>query len=447
MKNSKEKIKIFLSQSVVSNILSVGLLTLVVKGLGFYKETLVASTFGLSKLLDTFYIAVLIPNFVQNVFVSALKNLFIPNYLLELKTSKKIGEFQSVGFLIITLIVVVLTILCILFSIYFLEYVFSGHDLEYYRLIRKQLYIILPCLIFWGYSSLLSGLLEINDKFVISSVTPIISSITTIICLLVFQEQLKEMVLAYGLLTGTIISFFYLLFYSIGQKELLIKRPRINDNIRSMIRELPPKITSGFLTGVNPFVDQFFAAQLAIGSIAAINYGIKIPAFVIGIILIALGNVLLPHFSKLIVEDMSKAYKQLFQILKLIFVTAAVISLVTAIFSNQIIELLFERNEFDSEDTALVADLQQIVLIYVPFFLCTNVLVKFLTSINKNSFMAWTSLWNLILNIILNYALMDIYGIYGLVMSTTIVYIISSFFYFGFTWKEYKKYQLHLSNN
>ena len=69
----------FSKSTVLKNILLVGVITLIVKVFGFYKEILVASTFGLSVLLDTFLIAILIPSFIQNVFISALKNIFIPH--------------------------------------------------------------------------------------------------------------------------------------------------------------------------------------------------------------------------------------------------------------------------------------------------------------------------------------------------------------------------------
>jgi putative peptidoglycan lipid II flippase len=205
-----------------------------------------------------------------------------------------------------------------------------------------------------------------------------------------------------------------------------------------MIKQLPPKVSSGFLTGLNNFVDQFFAAQLAVGSITAINYGVKIPAFMVSILILSLGNVLLPHFSRLINDDIHKAYDQLFNILKLVFLGAAVITVGAFIFSNDIISLLFERNEFTADDTLIVGKVQRIIFVYVPFYLCTLILVKFLTSINRNKFMAWTSLLNLFLNIILNIILVKKYDLYGLAMSTTIVYILSSFIYFTYTYKQYK---------
>ncbi|MDO6819743.1 murein biosynthesis integral membrane protein MurJ [Zobellia sp. 1_MG-2023] len=433
------------SQPLFANLMSVGLMTLVVKGFGFYKDTIVASTFGLSSvLLDTFFIAILIPNFVQNVFVGALKNLFIPNYLVELKTSNHKGEFQSVSFLIITAIVIILTLICIIFAEFYLEQVFTGHEASYYELIRNQLYIILPCLLFWGYSSLFGGLLEINEKFIVSSLTPVLTTIVTIICLLYFREQLGDMVMAYGMFLGTIVSFGYLLYFTNRSNAIFLKKPKLNENIVIMLKQLPAKITSGFLTGINSFVDKFFAAQLVVGSITAINYGLKIPAFVVGILIIALGNVLLPHFSKLIATDLGKAYNQLFKILRIVFIGSLIVSVISIFLSNQIVSLLFERNEFTASDTIIVADIQKIMLMYIPFYLCTLVMVKFLTSINQNSFMAWTSLWNLLLNLVLDYILVEEYKVYGLVMSTTIVYIISSFFYFTYTFKQYKKFKLSL---
>jgi putative peptidoglycan lipid II flippase len=224
------------------------------------------------------------------------------------------------------------------------------------------------------------------------------------------------------------------------QKVVVFSRPKINDNIKVMLRQYTPKVTSGLLTGINPFVDQFFAAQLIVGSISAINYGTKIPAFTVGILILAIGNVILPHFSKLIHEDLEKAYNQLFKILKTVLFGSILIIVLAIYLSDDIIRILFERNEFTKEDTFIVANIQRIALVYVPFYLCTLVCVNFLTAINKNRFMAWTSLWNLILNLIMNIILVKYLAVYGLVLSTTIVYILASVIYVGYTYNLYRKH-------
>lgn len=421
-------------------MLLVGGISLLVKVISFFKETIVASYFGLSELIDTYYIAVLIPTFIQNVFIGALKNLFIPNYVIELSTSNNKGSFQSVTFLAINVLTISLSLVAFVFVQFFLELVFPGHGPEYYMLVKKQFYIVLPCLFFWAYSGFLSGLLEIKNKFLISTVSQFILPIITIVCLVFLKPVFGDMVLAAGLTLGSLISLLYLIASSIKQNVLVFGSLHINSNIRIMLQQYSPKVTSGLLTGINPFVDQFFAAQLVVGSISAIQYGTKIPAFAIGILILAIGNVILPHFSTLINNNLEKAFKQLFSILKTIFWGSLVVTLIAIVLSDDIIRLLFERNEFTEKDTYIVSNIQRIALLYVPFYLCTLVCVRFLTALNKNRFMAWTSLWNMILNLILNIILIKSLAVYGLVLSTSIVYILASFIYVGFTYNLYKKY-------
>lgn len=429
-----------IANPLVINMVIVASIALLVKLVAFFKETMVASFFGLSLLLDTYYIAILIPSIIQNVFIGALNNLFIPNYVTEMKSSRKLGEFQKLTFLAITVLVICLVIMALVFDQFFLEMVFHGHDADYYSLVRKQFYFALPCLFIWGYSGFLSGLLEIDNKFLLSTLSQFFTPVITIAFLLFMQPFFGDMTLVAGLTLGSLASLLYLLVIAKRQKVIHFGKLGINENMRVMLKQYPPKVTSGLLTGINPFVDQFFAAQLAIGSISAIQYGTKIPSFTVGILILAIGNVLLPHFSRLINEDLQRAYSQLFQILKTVFLGSAGIILLTIIFSDDIIRLLFERNEFTAEDTSVVASIQRIALFYVPFYLCTLVCVRFLTAINKNRFMAITSGWNLVLNLILNAIFIRYYGVYGLVLSTTFVYVVASLIYVGFTYNQYRKY-------
>ena len=415
--------------SVFKNILLVGGITLCIKFLGFYKETVVAANFGLSLTLDTFFIAMLVPGFIQHVFLGAFKNVFIPNYIAESKTENELASFQGTGFLATGLISLVFVLIAYLFTDTYLEVFFTGHEDEYYRLIKLQFHILLPCVFFWGFSSLLSGLLIINEEFTYSSFEGVFIPIPIILCLLFFKDTLGNTVLAVGTLIGTICSFFYLLFVCIRKRILKISYPDFkNENARFMFKQIPAKVSSGFLTGMNGVVDQFFAAQLVIGSVAAINYGLKIPAFLIGILVIALTNVLLPKFSKMILEDRENAYKFFFKIIKLLFISAAFFSILGIFLSDFLVELFFQRNEFSAEDTIIVSKIQKIFLVYTPFAICGMVVVSFLTSMNKNAIMAYVSLGAVIANVILDYIFIKYFGVFGIALCTTMVVVIKNIF-------------------
>ena len=424
-----------LNNPIFKNIMLVTGIGLFLKMLAFVKETFVASSFGISKDLDSFFIAALIPTFLQIVFIGGIKALFIPNYIKDLHDGNSAKSIQTAFLLSISLLsILLMTLIWFVFRFYIPE-IFAGHETEFYQLIDQQLFLIIFCIPVWAISGFLSALLEMNNRFFISSISDGFTSIVTIFLVVYFSSQMGPKVLALGLLIGTLISLTVKLFITLKYRYVSVGKIEMNQNLRVMFSQYPSKIISAFLTGINPFVDQFFAAQLVVGSIAAINYGSKIPAFISAILLSSMGSVLLPYFSRSVTIDQEKAFKNLSKILSYIFVGTGILSVLLIFNSNLIVHFLFERGKFDEADTLVVGSIQKISLIYVPFYIGTLVIVKFLTAINKNGFMAMASTWNLIFNLTLNIILVKYFGLYGIVWSTTLVYIVNFFLYF--------KYVLH----
>lgn len=436
-KNIKAIIKKSFKSAVVANIITVAIITVLVKGFGFFKEVVIASNIGLSELLDTFFIAILLPGFIHQVFLVAFKSVFIPNYVAELKGGDNTGTIQSTSFLITLITGLVLTGIAFLFTDVFLDVFFADHTDSYYALIKSQFYFLAPCIVIWGLSALLSGLLNIYNEFRFATIYPIITSISMLVCLLLFQDELKELVLAVGMLIGCATELLFLIGVCIYKRIISLKRVDFNNkNVRMMLGQLPARISSGFLTGLIPVTDQYFAATLAIGSIAALNYGMKIPAFFTSIVVMALSSVLLPYFSNLNFDNKALAYKRLTTIFKTLFISLVIIIIPLIIFSNPIIAFLFERNEFESNDTLLVANIQMIFLVSIPFTICGDAIVRFLTSINKNTFLAYVSFGALILNVVFDYVFMIYYGVLGIALCTTIIEILKVFVFIKYAKKQ-----------
>ncbi len=426
--------------NVLKNILLVGSLTALIKIVAFYKETLVASVFGLSELLDTFFIAMLIPGFINNVFINAFGTVFIPNYVKATKSNHNLREFQTTGFIITIGISIFFTIIAIIITDIFLETFFSGHSESYYSLVKLQFYYIVPCIFIWGLVSLLRGLLHINDEFKVPTLTGFISPITFIILIVFLKNYLGNAVLAISILLGNILEFLVIFSISLAKKTIKLSKPDFkNRDIKIMLKQIPAKVSSSFLTGLIPVTDQYFAAKLAIGSIAALNYGLKVPAFLTTILIVSLGKVLLPHFSKLVIENKKLAFEKLFKALKTLFVITTIAAISIIIISPWLIEFLFERGEFTSTNTHIVSNLQIIFLIYAPFTVCGMVIVNFLTSINENNFMAIVSLIGVILNLVLDFIFMKYYGVFGIALCTTTVFIVRALILFGYTIKLSKQ--------
>ena len=442
---SKFEFRAFISNifknATITNVIIVGITTLIVSSFGFFKEIVVANTFGLSELLDTFYIAILVPSFISGVFLGSFNSVFIPNYVSELKTGKSIGAFQSTSFLMTILVSLLFLIIAFLFTDVYLETFFKGHTQQYYDLIKVQFYYVAPCILFWGFSSLINGILTIDNEFTFSSLNTVFTPISIIFCLVFFKEQLGTIVLAFGTLIGSFLSFLFILTVAIKRNIIHLHRPDFKSvNIKILFKQLPAKLSSSLLSGINPLVDQYFSAQLIIGSIAALNYGIKIPAFGISIIGAALGNVLLPYFSKNAIDNRQETFKKLTKILKYLIIVSSIVVIISIFLSAPIISILFERNAFTSSDTLIVSKIQQMYLLQIPSYVTGLVMVKFLTSINKNNFMVIASVVNLLLNVVLNYMLIKSMGVYGLALATSLVSIINSIILYVYIIKLNKEY-------
>jgi putative peptidoglycan lipid II flippase len=106
-------------------------------------------------------------------------------------------------------------------------------------------------------------------------------------------------------------------------------------------------------------------------------------------------------------------------------VLSLLVACIIYFFSEDIISFLFEKGNFTSNDTLIVSKIQKILLAYVPFYISSIIIIKFLTSINKNAYMFYASISNLILNLILNSYFVKMYNVNGLAIATTIVYIVN----------------------
>ncbi|MDC6405686.1 MULTISPECIES: murein biosynthesis integral membrane protein MurJ [Maribacter] len=427
----KDKILNYKSKKVLQNIFLVSSITLLISILGFFKEAVIAAEYGLSLQLDTFFVAIIIPGLVNSVFLESYKSVFIPNYVNEIEEKGNIGAFQSTSFIITLGISILFIIICILSTDIYLEFLFPNKSVEFYQLVKKQFYIILPSIIFWGLSSIIASLLYVNEEYRLSSFSTIFTPLIILTGIFLFKKSLPHTLLAWGTTCGAIISFFYLTLIGLKKKIIILDKLVFkNENIRTTIRQLPAKVSSSLMTSLNSVIDQFFAAQLVIGSITALNYGQKIPAFITSLVLIGFSNVLLPYFSKIVLTNRAKAFSDLFKNLKWMFLVLVLFSFIGILMSDFIVSILFERKEFTEKDTEIVSSIQQIFMAYIPFRIAGMIMVNFATSINKNSILAYISLVALALNLILDYIFIQIYGIIGIALCTTIVIAMKSIWIF-----------------
>jgi putative peptidoglycan lipid II flippase len=411
---------------------TIGAATLLVSLAGMLKELLVAHRFGRGDDIDAFLLAFLLPSFAINVIAGSLSTAFIPEYV---RTRQQHGAAAahrlfstavvgSIGMLFAGSVALAIV------APYVLPLLASNFDERKLALTYRLFLTFLPVLTISGISSLWTAALNAHQRYLVAALAPALMPVSAVVFLILFGGAWG----IYALAVGTIAGFFLqclVLIAPLRHLEIPVV-PRylgITPQLRRMIHQYLPVASGALLMSGTMVVDQAMAAMLDPGSVAALNYGSKIPAFVVGLGIVALGSAVLPQFSDLAGRGDWPAIRHMLRFwVALTGIASAAVTLLLIFASEPIIGLLFERGAFTARDTRVVATIQSLLLLQVPFHTIGIVFVRLISALQENRILLWGAAISLPLNILLNFLFMQWIGIYGIALSTSVVYAVSCIF-------------------
>ena len=156
-----------------------------------------------------------------------------------------------------------------------------------------------------------------------------------------------------------------------------------------------------------------------------LNYGNKIIAFPITLAATTLGTAVVPYFSAMVVQrDWAGIRHTLKRYLSLIFATAVPLTLILMMISEPLVKMIYQRGSFSEEDTHLVAQIQVLFALQIPFYIAVILIVRLISSMLANHILLIGNIITVILNISLNYLFMKKLGVAGIALSTSCVYMV-----------------------
>nr|WP_155707360.1 lipid II flippase MurJ [Gloeocapsopsis dulcis] len=415
-------------------------LTAFVKVASVGKELVVAWRFGTGDAVDAFLIALLVPAFVINVVAGSFNAALIPTYIQVREQQGKQAAQQlfsgtmiwSFGLLGITTLLMVVT------APIYLPWIAAGFDPEKLRLTFHLLWAIAPIVLFSSVVAIWGAVLNAGERFALAALAPIATPAITIVFL--FIKPWGIFALAAGLVAGTVIEIV-LLGLTLRKQGifLLPKWYGINPPMRQVAHQCVPALIGAFIMCSATLVDQAMAAMLAPGSVASLNYGNRVIAFPITLATTALSTAVIPYFSKMVAcNEWAGVRRTLNRYMWLIFAVALPLTALLLLSSELIVQILFQRGSFTSEDTQIVAQIQSLYALQIPFYIADIFVVKLITSMRLNHILMWVSVFNLLINISLNYLFMQWIGVGGIALSTSFVYLFSFLYLIFFANKNLK---------
>jgi len=418
-----------INRRIVGATIIVAVFTGVAKVVFFAKELVVAWRFGTLDLLDAFLIAYVVPSFAINLVAGSINGALIPTYV-QVREQEGHSSANNLYVSIMTLGILFLAIctgLIVLSAPYYLKILASGFDDDKLKLTLNLLYVISPVIVLSGVTTMRSAVLNAGEKFAVPALLPVVTPLLTIAFIVLGGNVLNIYALALGIVIGQLMESFLL---GLALKRRGVKNSLgwhgMDTNLQQVIQQFLPMVAGASLMGSTQLVDQAFAASLPAGNVAVLGYGNKIISFPLQIAAMAIGTSVLPYFSSMLAKnDWQAASKLLNRYLKLIFLLAVPVTSLFVVFPEPLVRLLLQRGAFTAADTKIVADVQALGALQIPFYLGGILVVRFLSALKANHIIMWVAGLNIVVNFITDYIFMETFGVVGISFSTSVVYILS----------------------
>jgi putative peptidoglycan lipid II flippase len=346
-----------------------------IAGLG--REIVAAGYFGVKGPMSAFTIAFQVPNLIRALFAdAALQPAFVPVFteLLGEKRYREAFRLASTLMLLATMVLGAITALFVLLAPVIMPLFIPDFSQSVIDLTVTLSQILFPILILLGLSGVVVGILNSYDRFGAFAISPLFWNLTIILVLVVleplFHGQDRIYAYAIGILVGTLVQLLipawdlrntpFRFSFSLDWRHPGVRRV--------FLLMLPVTISLG-LINFNNLINSFFGSLVSTEAPAAIDKAFRIYQLPQGIFSVAIATVLFPTLARFanagqidnLRATMANGMRQILFVL--VPAAAAILAL-----SDPMIRLIYQRGEFNSAETAVVAT----ALFWFAFSLPTN---------------------------------------------------------------------------
>lgn len=337
---------------------AIAILTLLSKGFGFFRELVVAVSFGAGVAKDAYTAAYIIPAF-SLIMLGGLTGPFHTGAQKVMTALRSRGQDEAVPgvmatiLLAVTLVMGALSVLAYVAAPAMIRLVASQASPPVFALAVAQLRVMSPLVLIGGLVGILCGISNDRGDFTLPSLSPLVASIAVIAAVLLRPGD--GMSLAWGTMFGGVGQF---LLQAPAGVQLLRSRPWRWDfghpEVRSLFWLLLPASISSTIGTLNVIIGTNFASALPPGEIGIFDYANKLIQLPLGILMTALLIPVFPLLTQAVVAgDREALFRRLNQgISTIALATLPLIALFVAA-GRPIVAVMYQHGAFKPDATLL----------------------------------------------------------------------------------------------
>lgn len=411
-------------RSIIKKTLQVGIATFLSRMVAIGREVLQIKFFGINAVSDAFIAAFRFPNIFRHVFAEgALSASFVPVYVKALKQEERehANGLMTATMLFVEGFILLFYAAILLFPrtvVWFIAPGFSPEQAAHSALFLK---ILFPFLAFVSAGSLLGGALNAMNQFFIPAIGPAVWNVLYVISLfLCMHFELTASFLCAGVLLAGIAQFLLTLTSYLGYRLSFGSiTPAAKDLFKQVMTKFFPCLFGVSIVEINLLVSGQIASFLPKGSVSLLYYGSRFMNLPLGVFGVALSNILLPHFSRVVLYAPSRFNFYLLKIAKFVTWVMVPIAALFMVSSERLFGMILMIS--NKVTPAQVMQAKWILIIYcagLVFFSFNKILLTLLYSLKDTKSATLSSAVAAVINLCIDLSALYFGSIYGIAAAT-----------------------------
>lgn len=426
-------------QSMFSIGIILTLSGLVGKLLGFIRDILLFRDYGISAMTDAFFLAMMIPNILIGVFTHSADGAIIGQYSRISSTDSRYKADRHFSNVVNILTVIGLMISLFTYCFPYIILKWFAPDFDEYQIMYGVKF--LRIFSFLGLFHIFYCFFSSYNTFYNHAIVRSILSFTTniiVVAVLFFYYDKEMLLLSWSYVVGGIlaailpivsalrIGFKYTFTFSLSDVEF-----------RVFIKNFIPIAGIAALYNTNTFVERFLAAGMPVGSISALNYGFKLISIFDSMLVVGIGVIIIPYFSKIKAnknfDNIKNTITEIIVAVMLIFTPLAIYGI---LFSYDIVFLVYGRGHFDVGAIELISGVFACYALQIVFVTLQMILSRIFYAMENTITPLKISIAAVIVNILCSITLSKYIGINGIALGTTVATAFSVIVYIYILWNS-----------
>lgn len=410
------------------------LMNILAKVLGLVRESAIAGVFGANLGTDAYKLAYSLPYSLQQVLGQALLTVTVPLLIKYLVDGKKEEANLVANYLTnaVAVVMIVVTGVCVLFAPFLVQLLGPSLSSEAVPLATTLTRIMFPSVIFMSLGMVFSGMLNANHKFISAAFAPAFSSFIIIFSALYLGRKFG----IEGLAVGTLFSFVgFLLVVLPGTFRTGFRyRPKLSfrhPDIKMAMLSLIPIVVGTSVNQIYYILNRGFASGLPEGTISALDYATKVVNLPSGIFVAAIVVAVYPQFSEFALKGERELFiNSLERGMGLVMLLAIPSTIGLMTLAEPIVSLLFERGAFDAVAAANTSLALFWYAIGIFPYCAIMILLKAFYAFDDIKMPIYAGIFGIITNVIVSVLTMNIFGLRGLALGTSLASTVNMLVFF-----------------